>query len=204
MTVSTQPVSRRVDVGGGSLHFLEAGPRSGPAVLLLHGGRFSCETWRELGTMQVLADAGYRVVALDLPGFGGSEQTSLPREELVLAFLEATGVERPVVVSPSMSGGFSLPLAARHPDALAGYVPVAPASIERFEDELGAADVPTLVMWGSNDRTFPVSEADRLVELMPRASKLVFEGAGHPCYLDQPDAFHAALLVFLEAQGGLR
>lgn len=36
-------------------------------VLFLHGARFSAKTWLDLGTLSLLADAGYRVAAVDLP-----------------------------------------------------------------------------------------------------------------------------------------
>ena len=55
---------------GSRLHFLTAGDRSAPVVLLLHGARFSSQTWRELGTLELLARKGYRAMALDLPGYG--------------------------------------------------------------------------------------------------------------------------------------
>lgn len=62
------------DDGGGILRmaYVEAGPKSGPVTLLLHGE----PTWSFLYRMMipVLADAGLRVVAPDLVGFGRSDK----------------------------------------------------------------------------------------------------------------------------------
>lgn len=67
-----------IQVQGQSLFFREARPGSGQAarfsVLLLHGKRFSSETWQNLGTLHRLAEAGYRAVAIDLPGTSSQGQ----------------------------------------------------------------------------------------------------------------------------------
>lgn len=64
-----------IQVQGQSLFFREFRPGKGKAVrfsvLLLHGIRFSSETWQNLGTLHRLAEAGYRAVAIDLPGTSG-------------------------------------------------------------------------------------------------------------------------------------
>ena len=60
----------RVDVGGFGVADREAGPVSGPALLLLHGFPTSSHMFRNL--IPKLADR-YRVVAPDLPGFGQSD-----------------------------------------------------------------------------------------------------------------------------------
>ena len=61
---------KRVDVDGFGVAYREAGPVSGPALLLLHGFPTSSHMFRNL--IPKLADR-YRVVAPDLPGFGQSD-----------------------------------------------------------------------------------------------------------------------------------
>ena len=53
------------------IYYQTASPVSdekGLTVLLLHGMRFSSQTWTDLGTLHVLAVLGYSAVAIDLPG----------------------------------------------------------------------------------------------------------------------------------------
>src|SRR5262245_6236766 len=66
---------KRVDVDGFSVAYREAGPVSGPPLLLLHGFPTSSHMFRNL--IPKLAGQ-YRVVAPDLPGFG---QSDLPSRE---------------------------------------------------------------------------------------------------------------------------
>lgn len=53
------------------LFYRQSEPATGEAkmsVLLLHGIRFSSENWLNIGTLDTLAKAGCRAVAIDLPG----------------------------------------------------------------------------------------------------------------------------------------
>lgn len=182
---------------GSSLHILAAGPEDGPPVLLLHGARYSSENWRELGTLELLAQRGYRVLAMDLPGFGQSPPSDTPAEDLLASILPLLFEVPAVVVSPSMSGRFSFPLVANRPSRVAGYVPIAPGGIGQYLNKMKGSKVPTLIFWGENDRIVPVKEGQRLSKAMPGSRLVVLEDAGHPCYLDQPFAFHRELLQFL-------
>lgn len=188
---------RMVQVAGTAVHYLAAGPEDAQAVLLLHGGRFHASTWRELGTLGVLAGAGFRAVALDLPGFGVSPPSSLSREEFLAAALAALGLKRPVVVAPSASGTFAFPLVVEHPNAVAGFVGVSPAGVETWWDRLGDLTVPTLLVWGENDQVFPLPTGRRLAARIPGAHLVVLKGARHPSYLDRPEEFHRALIDFV-------
>ncbi len=200
MPTSNPPSQHSVKVEGATVHFLQAGSQDAPTVLLLHGGRFTKDTWEQLGTPMVLAKAGFRALALDLPGYGASEKSALPREKFLDAFLSAMSLEKVALVSPSMSGSYSLPFVARYQESLWAFVPVAPAGIQRYSKELQGSPVPCLVLWGEKDRVFPVSDTEALAKLFASSQVRIFPGASHPCYLDRPEAFHKALVAFLQKQ----
>ncbi len=182
---------------GSRLHLLAAGDPLAPPVLLLHGARFSSETWRELGTLELLARQGYRAVALDLPGFGTSEASETPASQFLSSLLPLI-VDRPVVVvSPSMSGRFSLPLVVNRPDYVAGFVPVAPGAVAAHLDKLQGSKVPALIIWGETDALIPTRQAEALAKAFANDRLVILEGASHPCYLDRPFEFHRELLQFL-------
>jgi abhydrolase domain-containing protein 14 len=189
--------SRWLEVEGGKVHYLIEGPQAGRPVVLLHGASFTSDTWRQIGTMKALAEGGYLAYALDLPGFGRSAPSmASPRTwlKLVLDLLE---VERPVVVSPSMSGGYSLPLATEDPARISGFVAVAPVGILKHEPVLPRIAVPVLAVWGEHDTLIPQGQADLLVRSVKRGRKVIIAGGTHAPYMSDPAAFHEALLTFL-------
>ncbi len=100
----------------------------GPRVLVfMHGILMDSNMNRRLAVD--LADRGYRVVLLDLPGHGLSEKpkrASFHRmdtyAEHVVALLDHLGVERAVVGGVSLGGNVSLLVAAMVPDRVQGLV----------------------------------------------------------------------------------
>src|SRR6266702_36675 len=80
---------RPVTANGTRFHIAEAG--EGPLVLLLHGFPQFWWTWR--AQLTSLPAAGYRVVAADLRGYGGSDKP--PRGyDLITAASDAAGMVR--------------------------------------------------------------------------------------------------------------
>jgi abhydrolase domain-containing protein 14 len=189
--------NRTVAVAGGSVHYLECGSPDAPAVVLLHGASFSSATWREIGTIQALADQGYRVLAVDLPGFGQSTAASASRNDWLEACLDALAVRQPLLLAASMSGGFAFPFITRHPERIAGFVGVAPVAIQGYRDQLARIAVPVLAIWGENDRTIPLADAEILVGTVRQGRLVVIPKGSHAPYMSDPAAFHAALLPFV-------
>jgi pimeloyl-ACP methyl ester carboxylesterase len=185
-----------IDVSG-KVHYLMQGPDGAPAVALLHGASFSSQTWREIGTLDALEHAGWRSYAFDLPGFGKSEATQLAPEKWLRSVLDALAIERPVVVSPSMSGRFALPLVTGDCRRLAAFVAVAPVAIMQHRGRLSQIEIPVLAVWGEHDRTIPLAQADLLVNSVPHGRKVIVPGGSHAPYMSDPAAFHRALVEFL-------
>ncbi|HET6162173.1 MAG TPA: alpha/beta hydrolase [Planctomycetota bacterium] len=190
------------DFHGKPLFARVVGNPKGRPVLLLHGGRFSSKDWQEIGTLDVLAKRGYRAVALDLPGFGNSNQVVANPEEFLHEALPLLDVKKPVVVFPSMSGSFAFPLVAAHPDEVAGLVPVAPVDIDKWAPKLGKLkelELPILLLWGANDSVIPIKQSETLMAALPQTEKVVLSGADHACWRDKPAEFHQALVTFLHS-----
>lgn len=67
-------------------------------------------------------------------------------------------------------------------------------------DSLSAIDIPTLLVWGREDRMLD-GQADPMAEYLPDARVLVLDGTGHDPWFDQGDLFFAAVESFLTTAG---
>jgi len=124
-------------VAGRRVRYLRAG--QGPAVVLIHGLASSIYTWKDV--LPRLSRA-HDVVALDLPGFGGSEQPAdLGFGDLVAvvpALLDALDVERASLVGNSLGGAVAATVAALHPDRVPALVLIDAAGFQRDLGDLPA------------------------------------------------------------------
>src|SRR5512132_1806324 len=110
---------RWVDVGGLRLHCVQAG--AGPLVVLLHGFPEFWYAWRH--QIPALADAGYRVVAPDLPGYNTSDRPRRVRDyqprvlaQDVAGLIVALGADSAAVAGHDWGGGLAWLLAMHHPE----------------------------------------------------------------------------------------
>jgi pimeloyl-ACP methyl ester carboxylesterase len=107
---------RTVSANGSRFHIVEAG--AGPLVLLLHGFPEFWWSWRH--QIEPLADAGFRVVAVDLRGYGGSDKPPRGYDGYTLSgdvagLIRALGERDAVVVGHDWGGFLAWTTAAFHP-----------------------------------------------------------------------------------------
>jgi len=112
----------------------------GPAVLLVHGFPLNRQMWQ--AQVAPIAQAGYRVIAPDLRGFGASDappgdySMDVFADDLV-ALLDALDIQRAAVCGMSMGGYILLDLLERYPGQVsaAGFI----ATKSSADDEAGRA-----------------------------------------------------------------
>jgi pimeloyl-ACP methyl ester carboxylesterase len=110
---------RDVSANGIRLHVAEAG--AGPLVVLLPGFPQFWWTWRH--QIAALADAGFRVVAPDLRGYGASDKPPRGYDAFTLAadvagLIRALGETDAVVVGHDWGATIAWTMAAAHPSAV--------------------------------------------------------------------------------------
>jgi pimeloyl-ACP methyl ester carboxylesterase len=124
----------KVEIAGTAIHHLEAGDERAPTVLLLHGLTATHRYWTQ--NVPSLARR-WRVIALDLPGFGLSDKPDVDYTpayfvDAVCALLDHKGIRRASVIGNSMGGLVAMTLALRDPERLEKLVLVDPAGVNAF------------------------------------------------------------------------
>lgn len=124
---------RDVSANGARFHIVEAG--EGPLVVLLHGFPTLWWSWRH--QLRTFADAGYRVVAMDLRGYGGSDHTphgydpnTLSRD--VAGVIRSLGEPSATVIGHGWGGLIAWSMAVLDPDVIEAIVPVSMPHPRRF------------------------------------------------------------------------
>jgi len=118
---------RHALVDGSRIFYREAGPKSAPTILLLHGFPTSSHMFRDL--IPALAER-YHVVAPDLPGFGFSDvldrkqfrYTFANLAQIIGRFTEAVGLERFAIYVFDYGAPVGFRLALAHPERITAVI----------------------------------------------------------------------------------
>jgi pimeloyl-ACP methyl ester carboxylesterase len=126
VTVLTS-TERLVETNGVRLRVIDAGEVDAPVVVLAHGFPELAYSWRH--QVPALAEAGYRVLAPDQRGYGGSSKPEdvdayniVELSADIVGLLDDVGAERAVIVGHDFGGVVAWGAPLLHPDRFAGVV----------------------------------------------------------------------------------
>ena len=109
-----------IDVDGTRVHYQEAGDPKAPALLLIHGFASSTLVWSKV--FLPLANSGYRVIAIDMLGYGYSakprngEYTIAGQAKLLVRLLDRLRIPRAIFVGSSYGGAVAATCALDYPE----------------------------------------------------------------------------------------
>lgn len=107
--------SHFVEVDGRRVHYQEFGDETDPPLILIHGFSASTYVWKTSAPR--LADEGFRVISVDLLGFGFSEKptgfdyTIAGQARMVERFMNHLGIGRATLVGSSYGGAVAATIA---------------------------------------------------------------------------------------------
>src|SRR3954468_7456663 len=190
MDVDWRAHQRFVEIDGRRVNVVELGSGE-PAVVFVHGLAGSWQNWLE--NMPHFAAAGHRVIAFDLPGFGGSddprEKISIPAYgRLVDTLLDRLEVGPAVLVGNSMGGFIAAEVAIQFPARVQRLVLVSAAglTVEHQRDERALAVLKyleaRLTAWGG----WVGARADDLAQRRRYRRALMALVVAHPDPLPAP------------------
>jgi len=136
-------------VDGSKVFYREAGPKTAPAILLLHGFPTSSHMFRNL--IPALADR-YHVIAPDLPGFGFSDAPDRKRfrytfenlAKIIDGFTQTIGLERYAIYVFDYGAPVGLRLALAHPERITAIIS---QNGNAYEEGLSQGWIPIQKYW---------------------------------------------------------
>jgi pimeloyl-ACP methyl ester carboxylesterase/predicted lipid carrier protein YhbT len=206
------PLLRIHDVPVGRLRISTLTMGEGPDIILLHG--LGATKASLFDAAAALAAEGYRVHALDLPGFGGSSKR--PSQygaryfaRVVVGLMDAIGIDRAHFVGNSMGGRVAIEVGLSHPERVGALALLCPAVafvrrdfallVRLLRPELGmlphsfgrtVVEKQFWSMFADRDQVDPVL-ADIVVDEFERiyrspGARLAFLSSARAIYLEKP------------------
>jgi pimeloyl-ACP methyl ester carboxylesterase len=214
----------KLNRNGVSIHYGVHG--TGPVILLSHGYSATSEMWRgqieplsREHTLMLWDMRGHGLSDYPVDPTAYSEAEAYPERVKALLIIDtgpgyrsdqaraewnrfaldrAEGLEKHGLAALNMASPEVM--ASRHRSA-EGLVFAARGMLTQHNaaviDGLSSISVPAIVIVGANDKPF-LNAADYMAKKIPGAEKVIIPDAGHAVNLDQPAAFNAAVLAFLD------
>ena len=180
---------------------------SGVPIVFLHGLSYTADIWQKIGVLDYLIKKCVPFLALDMPyGLKSECQPKTRSPEKNIAYVNEAvktvfGDEVPVLVGASIGGNVALRYAAKFP--VKGLLLIGPARV--LEPDLVQVydkfKFLTTIIWGSQDNIISSEDMRALANKLPTAKLVVYDGANHSAYKDEPDRFkHDLLELYANAE----
>jgi len=183
-------------VDGSKIFYREAGPKSAPTILLLHGFPTSSHMFRNL--IPALADR-YHVVAPDLPGFGFSDAPDRKHfhytfenlAKIIQSFTQTIGLKDYAIYVFDYGAPVGLRLALAHPERITAIIS---QNGNAYEEGLSQGWNPIQKYW---KEPTPENRANLRQFLTPEATKWQYLHGVQDTTLVAPEAYEldSALLA---------
>ncbi|MGW8887433.1 4,5:9,10-diseco-3-hydroxy-5,9,17-trioxoandrosta-1(10),2-diene-4-oate hydrolase [Streptomyces sp. NPDC055749] len=127
--------SRTAGAAGLTLHYHEAGPASGPVVIMLHGGGPGASGWSNFGGNLPHFARSFRTLLIDQPCYGRSDKPELDQDyfsysaDAVAALMDELGIAQAHFIGNSLGGGTSVRMALNHPEKVGKLLLMGPGGI---------------------------------------------------------------------------
>lgn len=121
--VTQANTSKRVKTKNWDVHYNEAG--EGFPLVLVHGGGPGASGWSNYNPNIPYLSQYFRVIAIDLPGWGQSQPVAYEDRDnsgVLAEFLETLGIAKAAVVGNSMGGASVIRLAYERPDLVSHLI----------------------------------------------------------------------------------
>ncbi|MCE2657959.1 MAG: alpha/beta fold hydrolase [Rubrivivax sp.] len=151
-STSPIPVGHFADIGQGQqIHYHDAGPAAGEAVVFLHGAGGGASGYSNFkGNYPCLAEAGYRTIVMDMLGFGLSSKPDIPMYDLdffvdgLKRFIDTLGLSRVTLLGNSLGGAVALGYALAHPQEVSRLILMAPGGVEDLDTYLAMPGIANM------------------------------------------------------------
>jgi pimeloyl-ACP methyl ester carboxylesterase len=172
----------------------------GTPIVFLHGLSYTIDIWQQTGITNLLIEKNVPFLALDMP-YGLKSQcqpkTRDPEKNIEVineGINTLFGSAMPIIVGTSIGGNMALRYASRFPvKGLLLFSPVRALEPNLIKD-YGKFKFSTKIIWGSEDHIVPSEDMRTLADKIPKANLIVYAGATHSGYKDQPNRFKHDLL----------
>jgi len=188
----------------GAIHARVQG--QGPTVIFVPGQVPPLDTWQcWAANLAEVAAAGFRTVALDLPGFGEAARPDGPIStesavDCVLELFDRWPLRQAYIVGHNWGGLLAWRAGIIGGRRVEKLVLVAAEGAQQLSQSLsGDLSVPTLIIWAEDDPYLPVTDADLFANAIPNSRKHIFPGlgdSGGQPVLNHPQAPQLAGKVF--------